>query len=439
MTEFKYLDNKKLIFLCLLITVIISMGLYFPYANFLALIIIVYSIFKLEEEDILCIILFLLSFSPIFKLKINGFTFFNIVIFISLIRVLIKNKFTLPRKSGLLLIYFSLYAISISFSINIIECLTVLCSLTLAALLYRPDRRKFNLKKVTIFTTWGVLLTSCLALFGKNIPRLSSLLNKATIRLDAGVYYYRFSGLMENPNYYTLLPSLLLSMIVILVIKRKTNFIDYIYFIGLTIFGFMSVSQSFIITFIIMFIMFFITLLFKSFKRSFIYIFLLIILCMVAYKFLDKNTIEVILLRIHSNFTADGNLNISTSGRDELWKYYIVYLFDNVKLLFFGAGLGAGNLWIGASHNYYIDILYYLGIIGGILYCLCLFNIFGYKKYCIKKPKIYQFLPLMIFLIRAFARNLILSEQLTFMLIICSIAICEGNTKLDFKAKYKFG
>lgn len=437
MLEFKYLENKKLIFLLLLTTGLIGIGLYIPYANLLAVAILGYSIFIFNEEDILCIMLFLLSFSPIFKLNIGGFTFFNIIIVIALVKVLMKNKFILPKKSGFSLICFSFYAILVSFKTNIIECLTVICSLSLAAVLYRPEKNIYNLKKITVFATWGVLLTSFLALKGKNIPKISLLLNKTTIRLDVGVHYYRFSGLMENPNYYTLFPSLLLAVISILIIKRKADIIDYVYFIGLAVFAFMSASQSFIITFVLMIVLVFGIYIYKCPKYIFLGGFLFIILFYLIYRFLNKDVIEIILFRIQSNYSSDTGLNLSTSGRTDLWKYYIDYLLSNIKVLLLGMGLGAGNLWVGASHNYYIDIFYYLGIIGGILYCLCLFSIFGIKRYCIRSPKIYQYLPLIIFLIRAFARNLILSEQLVFMLIICSMAACEGNTMLEIKKKSK--
>ena len=433
MLEFKYKRNKKLIFLCFLIAGMIILGLYLPYFNLLAIAIFGYSIFKVNEEDTLCIMLFMLSFSPIFKLKIGGFTLFNLAILLVIIKMLIYQRFVLPSKGGILLIIFSFYIVFTSFYINIVECITVICSLLLAMMLYRPEKKKYDLKKVTVFTTWGVLITSVLAIFGKNIPKIALLLDKATIRISAGTYYYRFSGLMENPNYYTMLPSLLLAAIVILIIKKKSDFMDYLYFVGLAIFGFMSLSQSFILTFIIMLLLILVISTYKSPKSLIIMLFTFIGLFIVVYKLLDKNTIDTILFRLQSNQSNSENLGALTSGRTELWKFYIEYIFSDIKILFLGAGIGAGNLWVGASHNYYIDMLYYLGIIGTVLYLCCIFSIIKIKRYCKKKPKVYQYLPLIIFLIRAFARNLLLSEQLIYMFIFCSIAICEGNTVLELK------
>ena len=114
-----------------------------------------------------------------------------------------------------------------------------------------------------------------------------------------------------------------------------------------------------------------------------------------------------------------------TSGRVGLAQYYLTYLGNNLDVLLFGKGIGAQNLSIGASHNYYLDILYHLGIFGGLLYLGCLYNVFFAEKKNNRKPKPYQYLPFVIFLIRAFAINLIAREQLVFVLMICSVTLFD--------------
>src|SRR5699024_8755203 len=56
-----------------------------------------------------------------------------------------------------------------------------------------------------------------------------------------------------------------------------------------------------------------------------------------------------------------------TTGRSRIWKEYLSYFAEHAELLVFGRGLGAGLINRSASHNTYIDILYYLGIVGGAL------------------------------------------------------------------------
>lgn len=431
MTDFHYWENRFIIMICLISAGIIILGLYFPYLNFLALAVLCVAMFRLNKVDILCLLMFNLSFSTIFKINLGGFTFFNLVIVVALVRGLLINNFNIPRKSGIALILLTFYALAISFYVDLIGCVTVLSSLALAAVLYRPNEVKFSLKKIVIFTTWGILGSSGVALMGSYIPRISFLLNQTTIRLAPGKYYYRFSGLMENPNYYTMFLSLVLAAIAVLILQRKANLMDYIYFIALSVFGFMSLSQSFMITFAVIVIL--LGWFYMQYKPRYIFygIMLIISILYIIYILLDKDVITTILFRITSELSSNKGFSAVTSGRTELWMYYIDYLLDNLVVLIFGAGLGAGNLWVGASHNFYIDMLYYLGIIGTFIYIFCLYKIFGTRCYCVRRAKLYQFLPLFVFLIRAFARNLILSEQLIFMLILCSVAICEGNTYLE--------
>lgn len=424
---FKYRDNIKLIRICLISAMLIIGGLYMPLLNFVALAVVYYGIFSMDDEDILCVMLFLLSFSPIFKLNIGGFTFFNLVIIGYLGRALITRSMIISRRFALYLILFSIYALIASGISNIIDVVTVIASLLMISLIYRPDNYAVSLKKMVVFASWGVLITSCLALIGDSLPRISSLLNKTTIRLNVGVYYYRFSGLMENPNYYTFFLSLVLAAISLLIIQNKAGIADYIYFVALSAFGIMSVSLSFIITY---FVMVLILIICYSKGQPYRFVMCLLGVCItlfIIYHLIGKDTIDTILFRAPLNYSEIDGVELSTSGRTELWQYYISYLWNDLKALVFGVGLGASNLKAGASHSFYIEIVYYLGIIGGALYTACIFEIFKVKRYCVKTPKLYQYLPLVIFLIRATARNLILSEQLVFMLLFCSVAISDGN------------
>lgn len=84
-------SNQSLIIVCLAIACLITAGLYVPYFNLVALLVVTWGIVKFSNEDILCILCFVLSFSPIFKLQIGGFTFFNIVLMIAVLLGLIKK------------------------------------------------------------------------------------------------------------------------------------------------------------------------------------------------------------------------------------------------------------------------------------------------------------------------------------------------------------
>lgn len=419
-------SNQSLI-LCFAVTGIITAGLFVPYFNLVALVVIAWGFVRFSSEEVLCILCFTLSFSPIFKLQIGGFTLFNVVLILAVICSLIKKRFMLPYRVCLLIWIFGMYEFIISFSTNIIECVTVLLSLLLMGLLYNPQQCEYNLKKINTFTIWGLIITSVLALFDDLIPRIGYLTAQTTIRLSAGEYYYRFSGLMENPNYYTIMLSIVLSILCILMIQGKAKLLDYIYFIVLSIFGFMSVSQSFIVTFVVMILLLLISYARTKPRKLLGIILILIIMTYVIYMFLDASTIETILFRMGEIDVDGSDVSELTSGRAELWLYYLKYLSSNLGVLLLGRGIGASNLPMGASHSYYIDMLYHLGIVGTILYILLLIKLFGNVNSRFKRTNVYQYLPWAIFLIRGMARNLIASEQLVFMLLLCSLSVLNIN------------
>ena len=88
-------------------------------------------------------------------------------------------------------------------------------------------------------------------------------------------------------------------------------------------------------------------------------------------------------------------------------------------------------MYIGASHNYYIDILYHLGVFGGVLYLSYLYDVYFAGLRTVRKPKAYQYLPFAVFLIRAFAINLIAREQLVFTLMLCSAALYDREIQKE--------
>ena len=65
-----------------------------------------------------------------------------------------------------------------------------------------------------------------------------------------------------------------------------------------------------------------------------------------------------------SRFDEAADAESLTTGRSYIWSNYMSYLEKNPLVLWFGRGLGAEILNTHAAHNTYIDMLYYLGIVG---------------------------------------------------------------------------
>ena len=408
-----------------LIASFIILGLYVPAMNFIALFTAMYMILVASKNSLVCITVFILPFATVFKLTIPGFSFFNIILICVLLRVIMLNYYKLSAKSWIVLLLFGCFTVLTSLKADIIACVTVVCSFAFVVCLIDQNNDEIILEDIVFFASLGVIITSIVAKLNVDVfPRLRPLMEEtATIRIEAGEYFSRFSGLMGNPNHYSFLVSVLLAVYCVIIIRNKANLLDLIIFITLSVFGFMSISLSFIFAYIFMILL----ILCSTFKRDvkdFVKYFMLfgfgLLLCLM---FLSKDTFDVIKFRFARIFNENIELSSATSGRSDLWLYYIKHLLTNIPTMILGSGIGSDNLPIGASHNFYIDILYHLGIIGGIFFIACISVIFKPNPFANKKSKFFNYIPILIFLFRAFSINLIHAEQLPFCLLICALTI----------------
>lgn len=422
MGNFEYKNNIRLICQCLLLGIVIVAGLFVPQLNYAALLMAAVFLCMADREDVVCILIFLVSFAPIFKVTLGGFTFFNIAGMVGILRGYYLSGLKMKKRLFFIFTLLATYVCLTSFRNGYSEIISFLCYLLLAGIVFVP--RNISMHKMVTFAIWGIIITSSVALNSKFFPRLVQIMNSARIRISAGDYYNRFAGIDTNPNYYTLLISICIAALFVLFIDGRNKKIDYIYVGALSIFGILTVSQSFIATLGFTLIAACFLTGGKGNKKLPITILMFIGVAIFSLSFLGQRVIDVLAFRYENTVAAD-SLSEMTSGRVGLAQYYLSYLGNNLEILLFGKGIGAQNLGIGASHNYYLDILYHLGIFGGTLYLACLYNVFFIEKKNCRKLKPYQYLPFVIFLIRAFAINLIAREQLVFVLMLCSVTLFD--------------
>ena len=169
-----------------------------------------------------------------------------------------------------------------------------------------------------------------------------------------------------NPNYYTLDIIVAISAIVVLLnnsVKPKIPLICFV--IILSVFGFMSVSKSFLVTWGLMMILWLAVLLKKNFIQALKFIIIagvaLIIFYIVASEYID-----LYISRILEDI--GGSLDDITTGRFSIWIDYIKAIFQDLKILFMGNGLNTILESIGkGTHNTFLESIFYLGIFGSLL------------------------------------------------------------------------
>lgn len=427
---------KSLLITCFIVAALILIGVGIPIFNVVALIIAcVYIIFSKKITNIISLLLFLLAFSPIFKLNPDGYTFFNFLIMVAIIKLLIGIKsLNLQYKEIFALTFFMIYIITFGGVAAVEPLLKISMYFVLLLLIFKHEGNIY-LRNILAFFSFGIVFTSIAALFSEYIPGLSLYMSEVSLKLGAGDYFNRFSGIQENPNYYTMDISLALAGWFALVVNKKSNMLDYLFIVALSVLGIMSLSQSFIIIYILLIIF----LLFSYAKQNVVGllkgVFFIMVIFLGIYFLVEKETIEAFLSRINIGNNLSSDLSDITTGRSDRWFIYLEYIVSNINVFLFGEGLGGNNYASISPHNYFIEIFYYLGILGSFLYLIVLKVIFPSHKPNFKR-KLANYLPFIVLLIRSMAISLLVQESLIFYFIIIMIVMNTNFNEKDNLEEY---
>lgn len=424
-------EDKVIIIKSIIIAFLLLLGVNIPIFTVMALLLASVFILFGGFKQSLGILFFTLAFSPIFKLKPTGFTFFNILLLVFIVKLILENyRLRINYKEIFALLVFSIFCLLFGGAESLNRLINILMGFILILFVLK-NQTKVNLKSLLVFFSWGILISSIAALLIDYIPGLNAFTKEISLKLEQGEYIGRFSGLQSNPNFYTMDISIALSVWFGLAIYNQLKFHDYIYIVLLIAFGVMSLSKSFflILVFLILFVFF------NLARRHFIGFikgaFLFGIIITLIFLFLDSSYINAMINRFIIYDSNEMSISSFTTGRSDLWLNYVSHIFNNSYVFLFGEGLGAGNLNGRASHNYLLEILYHLGILGGILYITCLFNILQRRKNI--KRSLVNFLPFFTLLARGMAINLIFRENLPFYFIIIAIALNTNFTLMKSK------
>ncbi|SFT25341.1 hypothetical protein [Paenibacillus sp. BC26] len=427
-------DEKSMIFYstlvkCLLLTVLILFGLSFPYLNLVGMLIACVFIVFGSLYEILGILLFLLAFSTIFKLQPGGNTFFSVLILVAILKLLFTNRnIKFSFKEVLILITFICYVLVWDNSLEaLVRLINIVMYLVLMILVFKQNQ-KMELRSILMFFSLGIILASIAGLFSAQIPGLLSFLNQAKIKLEPGLYINRFSGIQSNPNFFTMDISIAIAGWFGLITSGRIKSMDYIVVIILSVFGFMSISKSFLVMYVILLLFLLITLGKQKILGVIKGVLIIGVIFIGIYLFIDKSYFSAFLSRL-SNDSNNLSFSSVTTGRYDLWTDYVKYIFSNAKVLLFGEGIGAGDYNQRAAHNYFIETLYYLGVMGALLYLWCVKMVFPRRDILVRRSLV-NYLPLLILLIRGTAITLINRENLIFYLIIIAVML---NTNLEKK------
>lgn len=349
--------RKRVIVLCLVSWI----GLYFSITNHsIAIVVFVInlaSLLFLNKQEIFCELMFLLPFTMIYKLNPASTSLFTYLTLVTAIRLLVaKPKISMTHLSMLFFVaFYFLLRMGTAFTdyIKLISNLLLLECFTLFV-------KRENFSKIILSLAFGIIASSIIGLRKTTWPALSAFFSSMKAEYINGEEVARFTGLYLDPNYYSIIVIICIFGILLFTYLKEINGkLGMAIVITIIIFGFMTYSRSLYLCFaaVLIFICF-IRIRGKKYVST---IFAIILFLIVGiYYATESGIIENILYR----FQAEDISN----NRFSIWGEYLEEISNNSMILFFGTGLDGGYLNNHGAHNFYIESIYYIGIIGTLLY-----------------------------------------------------------------------
>lgn len=359
---------------------------------------------------------FLMPFAGIIKISPGQISFFTVMFLAFVIRIVFR-KGSLRRIFLISILLFVGYSFIFSGTEKIITIGTMACGFIMLHDACRSE--EYNYKEVLYAFCFGLIVSSVLGLFKEQLPIINHFIQDTAHKIGHEEYAKRFVGLNYNPNYYSMDISVALSCLVVLMSKTKSGKLQMILFVVLSVFGFMSVSKSFLLVWFVLVVI----LLLYGFHNNgvtFFKFFILLIATAAFIYFFAKESVDTYIIRL----TQDTGESLSdvTTGRTDIWISYLKATFKSEKVLLFGAGLG--EILEKGTHNTYLECIYGLGIIGTAIYMFTLKMSLAIKN--LPKNMVY-YIPVLILLIRFMGIGVFVNDSLWYYLVIICLSLIDGT------------
>ena len=349
-------------------------GTFYNIFSLVAFAISIIAIVSLSEEDSLCFMMFSMPFANIFKISPGAQSFFTYLLLFYVLLYFFKNQ---SINKSFLIAFLCLLVFLVAQMFLSVHILRMIKFLANILLVYIAINLEFTneAKRVFVFYILGIVLTSLIAALNI-IPNLVDYIGSNNMRYEY-VWVSRFAGMYGDPNYYSINVIISLCLVVVLNHKKQLATLPSICLaVILLVFAGMTMSKS---AFLMLILPAILLLYAKINKKNYAVFLCVIIVCAVFMTALFSGKIELFNKIIYRLKNAK-DFSSLTTGRYKLWQNYLAFLLDNPKVVLFGRGLGAGILEDHAAHNTYIDVIYYLGIVGTTLLVSAFYTMIRIKK-----------------------------------------------------------
>ena len=419
------LKKENLINYLLIIDIILYIlgAAYLNYFSLIALILSIYLICKFDIQHSIELCALSAPIAGIMKF-VTSISLFNFIYLIVVIKILLNNKLKISKYFLvyiMVMIFEGIYSIAIqSFSVSG-EIISFVIGMAFLGIVVSSDIQ-FDLHAIIEKFSISLIISAFLDIFSSYFPGISKYLVAATFKLESGEKLARLSGFIGNPNHYSVALNVSIMCFLVYVISEKKKKRDILFLFALCGIGIYTLSKSFMLAFILSIIVILVFMLNKSPKKWVKLILAGVILAFILTKFVDVNYIYTMIGRL--DISGVNDLNTFTTGRVARYEVYIKYILSNMRVLLFGDGLY--NTLEFASHNFYLEMIYYIGIVGTMI-LLILFSKLRLNKYRCGKSNWIYYTPMLIFLFRGMAVNLVTSIIFPIYMIIIYLFVEEGK------------
>lgn len=402
MQQIRKMDNQNYIqqklifcfFIYTLFTLLSTTGIGFAFA-LLNFVFCVYIVLKYDDKVLVPFFVYATFFASLFK--VLNITEMSLLTVIMLLYILKKVVYTKKYRARFFVPFIGLLGlqlviqgangqIDINRNIKFFETYLYIYFAVLAVSLnenHSDNDNSSQWKSVFVSFVSGVIISSFIRFLDGEIFNISKFVTEKSSTLGIGsIVYVRFSGLYGDPNYYAV--NLILGMSITCFMYAKKNIKPWIVYVLLFLFTVLSIltrSKSAFLMLCLPILM----MLYINHKQHNTFLQILLIISLGSVIILVASGRILWFSSITNRFVADTDLNALTTGRTGIWTYYINYLRNNPIKLLFGNGLSASILGTRGTHNTYLDILYYLGIIPGLFYVYMVFSLFRLNGISIKR------------------------------------------------------
>ncbi|MGM9645593.1 MAG: O-antigen ligase family protein [Eubacteriales bacterium] len=351
----------KVNLICLVLMLTIIGGIWVPPLMFVAFAINAVATVMLKSKESFYILLFIMPFGLIYKYPGVTLSFLTLIEIVMAFVILFRYK---KIKSSLL---FLLTFITLYFILRMNTYYMAIPKLIVSYLIVAVFIKSYDKDSVSRYIDYfilGLILSSVLGIFKESIPSLLSYYSDMNYDYIDGERTLRFSGLFNDPNYFSI--ALIAAMVMLIFLKKYKNYPIgrfYLFFTALSVLGLLTYSKSFILMYAVVLVLE-VAFNLKSQHKLQSFAEILLIAVLFAIVFLGK--IEIIN-KIFSRFTNSQGL---TTGRSDIWEKYWKVIESKEIYKWFGLGLDAPYVAEKAAHNLYIEMIYYSGYVGLILFLI---------------------------------------------------------------------